>query len=121
MCAPQLDGSSPASGKMTSTMPITAVIAPAVCLIRPPMARANRPSTVRYRPDPTTACSTPGWLSDTVIVWGTLTTRPAICAWSVTTCPFTRAAPIKNDKNATISPTTITSAAKTTPLASTTG
>ncbi len=102
-------------------MPITAVMAPAVCRIRPPMASANSPSTVRYRPDPTTARVTPGWLSATVIVWFTLMTWPACTPWSVTTCPFTSALPMKNDANATISPTTITSAANTRPLASITG
>ena len=45
------------------TMAITVAIAPAVWRIRPPMASANSPSTVRYKIAPMTARVTPGWLS----------------------------------------------------------
>ena len=45
------------------TMAITVAIAPAVCRIRPPIASANRPSTVRYKIPPMTARVTPGWPS----------------------------------------------------------
>src|SRR6266536_1082999 len=102
-CLPKLPGSSWASGARTRTNPITPVIPAAVCRTRPPMASANRPSTARYSPLPITARSTPGSPSATGAF------------------PCRMAAPMKNDGNATSSPTTKTSTAKTTDLAASIG
>src|SRR6185437_5966157 len=99
MCSPQLPGSSPARIGSTSTTPMTVETAPAVCRISPPMPSANRPSTVRYRPAPTTALLTPGSPNDTG-------------AWL---CMI--AEPMKKMLNTTISLTTSISTANTTILA----
>src|SRR5690349_22043386 len=103
MYLPAGSGISCASGASTSTNPITAVIAPAVCRMSPATAIANRPSTARYRPPPATARSTPGSLIDT----GTLL--------------FRMAEPTKNEAKQTISPMTSTTAVKATILAASIG
>ena len=74
-------------------------MAPALCRTRPPIASANRPSTVRYRPAPITDLVTPGSLSDTVTTG---------CAMAL---------PMKNEQNEVISATTKISTANTTALA----
>ena len=53
------------SGGTTMTRAMTMEMPPAVCLISPPMASANSPSTVRYKIAPMTALVTPGWPSVT--------------------------------------------------------
>src|SRR6516165_10002795 len=58
-------GISEISGGTTRTSAITVAMAPAVCLMSPPTASANRPSTVRYKIPPRTARVTPGWDSVT--------------------------------------------------------
>src|SRR5271166_5769181 len=78
-------------------------MAPALWRMREPIASANRPSTVRYRPAPTTALVTPGWLSET------------------STTGWTTALPRKNDTKDTTSAITKTSAANTTHFAASTG
>src|ERR1035438_6551119 len=94
------------TGVQTCALPIlprTVVMEPAVCRISDPIARANRPSTVRYSPAPMTARVTPGSLSAT----GTL-----LCS---------SVEPTKNELKETISARTSSRAANITALAASTG
>ena len=103
MCLPTEPGSSCASGASTSTKAMTPVMAPAVCRTRAPIASANRPSIIRYRPAPNRARTTP--LSPRL-------TGALLC---------TIGAAMKNAPKATTSPITKITAAKTRALAASMG
>ncbi|OLE26169.1 MAG: hypothetical protein AUG49_08825 [Catenulispora sp. 13_1_20CM_3_70_7] len=82
---------------------MTAMIAPAVCRMIAPTARANSPSIIRYKPTPIRARRTP---------WSPRLTRTLLRRIG---------APIAKAPKETISPMTNVTAAKTSPLAASIG